>query len=159
MTGFWARLLGREPVPDAVADALADSEAVATAQAPDGMLVVTSWGIWPPGGERLGWHEIAKATWDKTSLVVCSRAASRSNMGCTVCASGANASRRRRTIAAHVTSLFHALFWRSKWTCGGHMALRATSWPAAKVASFPMMTCGRSGWISALSHMNATCVR
>ncbi len=28
MTGFWARLLGREPVPDAVADALADSEAV-----------------------------------------------------------------------------------------------------------------------------------
>ncbi|MBN9755229.1 hypothetical protein Ae406Ps2_5854 [Pseudonocardia sp. Ae406_Ps2] len=71
MTGFWARLLGREPVPDTVADALADSEAVvATAQAPDGMLVVTSWGIWPPGGERLGWHEIAKATWDKVSLVV-----------------------------------------------------------------------------------------
>lgn len=48
MTGFWARLLGREPVPDTVADALADSEAVvATAQAPDGMLVVTSWGSGP----------------------------------------------------------------------------------------------------------------
>lgn len=74
MSGFWARLFGREPVPDAVADRLEPSEAVvATAVvAGGGTLVVTSWGVWPPsaGTERIGWHEIGKATWDTTSLVV-----------------------------------------------------------------------------------------
>ncbi|ANY05379.1 hypothetical protein [Pseudonocardia sp. HH130630-07] len=78
MSGLWGRLFGRDPVPDAVAARLEAEEAVvATAEvAGGGALVVTSWGIWPPaddaGGaaERIGWHEIAKATWDTTSLVV-----------------------------------------------------------------------------------------
>lgn len=72
MTGLWRRLFGRDPVPDAIADNLAAEEAVvATAEVSGGgMLVVTSWGVWPPSGERIGWHEIAKAAWDKTSLVV-----------------------------------------------------------------------------------------
>nr|WP_222132163.1 hypothetical protein [Pseudonocardia sp. C8] len=70
---MWSRLFGREPVPDAVAGNLDASEAVvATATvAGGGTLVVTSWGVWPPSEERrIGWHEIGKATWDKTSLVV-----------------------------------------------------------------------------------------
>lgn len=74
MRGLLGRLFGRDPVPDAVAEGLAGSEAVvATATVTGGgMLVVTSWGIWPPGEptERIGWHEIGKAAWDKTSLVV-----------------------------------------------------------------------------------------
>lgn len=72
MTGLWARLFGRDPVPDAVAENLEPSEAVvATATVSDGgMLVVTSWGMWPPSGARIGWHEIGKAAWDGTSLVV-----------------------------------------------------------------------------------------
>ena len=72
MTGFWARLFGREPVPDAVAGNLEPSEAVVATAAVSGggMLVVTSWGVWPPDGERIGWHEIGKATWNENSLVV-----------------------------------------------------------------------------------------
>lgn len=74
MKGFLGRLLGRDPVPAAVAEHLAAEEAVvATATVTGGgTLVVTSWGIWPPGEtpERIGWHEIGKATWDRTALVV-----------------------------------------------------------------------------------------
>ncbi|SFN31662.1 hypothetical protein SAMN05216207_1012111 [Pseudonocardia ammonioxydans] len=73
MTGWWARLFGRDPVPDAVAAGLEPSEAVvATATvAGGGTLVVTSWGVWPPSGAgRIGWHEVGKAVWDGNSLVV-----------------------------------------------------------------------------------------
>ncbi|MEQ3554689.1 hypothetical protein WIS52_29850 [Pseudonocardia nematodicida] len=73
MKQLWQRLLGRDPVPDAVAEQLAADEAVvATATVTGGgTLVVTSWGVWPPdGSERIGWHQIGKATWDRASLVV-----------------------------------------------------------------------------------------
>jgi hypothetical protein len=72
VSGFWGRLFGRDPVPAAVADRLGSEEAVVAVAtvAGGGALVVTSWGVWPPAGERIGWHEIAKATWDRTALVV-----------------------------------------------------------------------------------------
>ncbi len=71
---FLDKLLRREPVPDEVAARLeADERVLATATlSPAGRLVVTSWGIWAPGDrpERIGWHEIAKATWEGGALVV-----------------------------------------------------------------------------------------
>lgn len=69
---FLDRLLRREPVPSDVAARLeGDERVLATATlAPAGQLVVTSWGIWAPGAERLGWHEVAKATWEGGQLVV-----------------------------------------------------------------------------------------
>jgi hypothetical protein len=35
-----------------------------------GAVVVTTWGLWLPGRERLGWHEIHKATWAGSRLTV-----------------------------------------------------------------------------------------
>ncbi|TCK21254.1 hypothetical protein [Pseudonocardia endophytica] len=71
---FLDRLLRREPVPAEVASRLeGDERVVAMATvAPAGRLVVTTWGIWTPGDvpERIGWHEIAKATWEHGALVV-----------------------------------------------------------------------------------------
>lgn len=68
------KLLRREPVPDEVASRLeGDERVLATATlSPSGRLVVTTWGIWAPGEvpERIGWHEIAKATWEGGALVV-----------------------------------------------------------------------------------------
>jgi hypothetical protein len=71
---FLDKLLRREPVPGEVASRLeGDERVLATATlSPAGHLVVTTWGIWPPGDapERIGWHEIAKATWEGGTLVV-----------------------------------------------------------------------------------------
>lgn len=71
---FLDKLLRRDPVPDEVASRLeADERVLASATlSPAGRLVVTSWGIWTPGDapERIGWHEIAKATWEGGALVV-----------------------------------------------------------------------------------------
>lgn len=76
---FLDKLLRREPVPDEVASRLErDERVLATATlSPAGRLVVTSWGIWTPGDapERIGWHEIAKATWEGGALVVVPTAA------------------------------------------------------------------------------------
>src|SRR4051812_18808427 len=33
-------------------------------------VVVTTWGLWLPGRDRLGWHEIHKATWAGSRLTV-----------------------------------------------------------------------------------------
>lgn len=74
MRRLFARLLGGHPVPEAVAGALGAEEAVVATAAVTGggTLVVTSWGIWPPGepAERIGWHEVGKAAWDRSALVV-----------------------------------------------------------------------------------------
>lgn len=68
------RLFGREQVPDAVHAALAADEHVAATAtvATGGILVVTSWGIWTPQDppQRLGWHEVSKATWEDGTLTV-----------------------------------------------------------------------------------------
>jgi hypothetical protein len=41
---------------------------LAWSESDQGLLVATNLGLWAP--ERLGWHEIHKATWDGTDLVV-----------------------------------------------------------------------------------------
>jgi len=46
----------------------AEERILAWSDADDGLLVATNLGLWAP--DRLGWHEIHKATWDGTELVV-----------------------------------------------------------------------------------------
>jgi hypothetical protein len=42
-----------------------------SAAAPDAVVVATNLGLWLPGvGERLGWHEVHKATWSEPTLTV-----------------------------------------------------------------------------------------
>ena len=82
---FLDKLLRREPVPEEIASRLeGDERVLATGTlSPAGRLVVTSWGIWPPGDgtERIGWHEIAKATWEAGALVVIPTTASEVGTG------------------------------------------------------------------------------
>jgi hypothetical protein len=42
-------------------------EATAT---PEGVVIVTTRGVWLPGHQRLGWHEVHKATWTGSRLTV-----------------------------------------------------------------------------------------
>jgi hypothetical protein len=52
-------------------DLARDERVVAWAAAGDGTVVVTTAGVWLPGrAERLGWHQIHKATWSGSSLTV-----------------------------------------------------------------------------------------
>ena len=72
---FLRKLLGREDVPADVAGRLAaDERVLAVAALGDGEhLVVTSHGLWLPGGEgarQVGWHLVSKATWKSGVLTV-----------------------------------------------------------------------------------------
>jgi hypothetical protein len=72
---FLRKLLGREDLPAGVAGRLAaDEHVVAVAALGDGEhLVVTSHGLWLPGGEGahlVGWHLVSKATWRSGVLTV-----------------------------------------------------------------------------------------
>ncbi|MFR9729421.1 hypothetical protein ACL03H_09335 [Saccharopolyspora sp. MS10] len=68
---FAARLSGTAELPADFAGALtADEQVLAAARCSDGPLVATDLGLWLPGGRRLGWHLISKATWNDGVLVV-----------------------------------------------------------------------------------------
>jgi hypothetical protein len=47
-----------------------DERVLAWAEAEDGAAVATNRGLWLPGGGRVGWHEIHKATWGEGRLTV-----------------------------------------------------------------------------------------
>ncbi|GIF07427.1 hypothetical protein [Actinoplanes siamensis] len=46
----------------------AEERVVAWSACEQGVVVATNRGIWPPGGDRLGWHEIHKAAWSGREL-------------------------------------------------------------------------------------------
>lgn len=48
----------------------ADERVVAWCESDSGVLAATNLGLWLPPSSFLGWHEINKATWDGTALVV-----------------------------------------------------------------------------------------
>jgi hypothetical protein len=68
---FFDRLTGRA-VPEGFEGTLEDDEYVlASAEVKSGgPLVATSRGLWLPGGRRVGWHLISKATWGGGALVL-----------------------------------------------------------------------------------------
>jgi hypothetical protein len=62
-------LFNRHRLPAERRPPLAPEERVlAWSESDAGLLVATNLGLWAP--DRLGWHEIHKATWDGTDLVV-----------------------------------------------------------------------------------------
>jgi hypothetical protein len=66
-------LLGRDALPEGFPGRLeGDERLLATGTAAGGgHLVVTSWGLWLPGGdERVGWHRVSRATWNSGALDV-----------------------------------------------------------------------------------------
>lgn len=69
--GWLRRLLG-DPLPDDFPGTLEPGEnALSTAAvAGGGHVVVTELGLWLPGGRRIGWHLISKATWAEGTLTV-----------------------------------------------------------------------------------------
>jgi hypothetical protein len=68
--GLWARFR-RHRLPAGAGREFGSGEHVA-AWAPYGSdyLIATNRGLWLPGRDRLGWHEIHKATWSGRELVV-----------------------------------------------------------------------------------------
>ncbi|MGD9527235.1 hypothetical protein [Pseudonocardia sp.] len=70
MRSVFARLLGREELPEDFAGTLAGEERV-LALAPvvgGGHVVVTSLGMWLPEGRRVSWHLLSKATWSSGTM-------------------------------------------------------------------------------------------
>ncbi len=68
-------LFGRDELPEGFAGRLDPDEhvlasAAVSASAGGGPLVVSSWGVWLPGGRRIGWHLVSKAIWDGGALTV-----------------------------------------------------------------------------------------
>jgi hypothetical protein len=68
----WADRIGGRTVPPGFAGALdAEEHVIAVAEVRDGgHLVATSYGLWSPAGERIGWHLISKAVWRNGALTV-----------------------------------------------------------------------------------------
>jgi hypothetical protein len=64
-------LLSRHKLPSAARPALVrDERVLAWAPSGEAAVVVTNLGVWLPGRERLGWHQIHKATWSGGQLTV-----------------------------------------------------------------------------------------
>lgn len=73
MIRWFQRLLGDRP-PESFAGSLDETEhLLASAQALDGVLVATSYGLWVPHGDahrRIGWDHVSKATWAEDGLTI-----------------------------------------------------------------------------------------
>ena len=67
-------LLSRRKLPAAARPRLARDERVvawaSTSDGPQRAVVVTTLGVWLPGRERFGWHQIHKATWSGPRLTI-----------------------------------------------------------------------------------------
>ncbi|MDN5857794.1 MAG: hypothetical protein L0H84_04155 [Pseudonocardia sp.] len=75
MNRILRRLLGREGAPDGSIGALGPDEHVLAwaALTGGGYLVLTSHGMWLPGGDaprRVGWHLVSKAAWQGGAIVL-----------------------------------------------------------------------------------------
>lgn len=86
-------VFGRRKPPAALRPSLERGERMlawaSTASEPVGAVVVTTLGIWLPGRERLGWHQIHKATWSGSRLTVVAAVPQGSADGYTVMADDA----------------------------------------------------------------------
>lgn len=67
-------LLSRRKLPAAAKPKLERDERIVawapTSDSPQRAVVVTTLGVWLPGRERLGWHQIHKATWSSPRLTI-----------------------------------------------------------------------------------------
>lgn len=68
--GLWARWRRQRLPVEARRSFEANEHVVSWAPVDDGHVVATNRGLWLPGRERLGWHEIHKATWSGRELTV-----------------------------------------------------------------------------------------
>lgn len=64
------KLLGRDEVPPGFTGRLDADEHVlgSAALTGGGHVVVSTLGLWLPGGERLGWHLVSKASWQNGAI-------------------------------------------------------------------------------------------
>ena len=67
-------LLSRRKLPAAAKPKLERDERIIawapTSDSPQRVVAVTNLGVWLPGRERLGWHQIHKATWSSPRLTI-----------------------------------------------------------------------------------------